>query len=124
MELVKAKFCHLLRRKIRWIISTKTQAVCSAWMETVSRFLILPSGDAFLAVATDTGTQVLGYYFLKLANSGAGTVGTARAGAGFIQKSSLMTARCQTPGGAAAASSSDGPPEGQIVQQTCEVLHR
>jgi hypothetical protein len=37
-------------------------------------FLILPSGDAFLAVAVDTGTPVLEYYFFKLANSDGGTV--------------------------------------------------
>jgi hypothetical protein len=43
-------------------------------MEGDLEFLILPSGDAFLAVATDTGTPVLEHYFFKLANSGGGTV--------------------------------------------------
>jgi hypothetical protein len=38
------------------------------------KFLTLPSDDAFLAVAIDTGTPVLEYYFFKLANSGGGTV--------------------------------------------------
>jgi hypothetical protein len=42
-------------------------------------------------------SPVLGYYFFKLANSGGATVGAARAGAGFIQKSPLLTARCQMP---------------------------
>jgi hypothetical protein len=37
-------------------------------------FLILASGDAFLAIAIDTGTPVLEHYFFKLANSGGGTV--------------------------------------------------
>ena len=62
-------------------------------------FLMLPSGDAFLAVAIDTRTPVLEYYFFKLTNSAGGTVVWAPLAPApdFVQKSSLKTARCRRP---------------------------
>jgi hypothetical protein len=62
-------------------------------------FLTLPRGDAFLVVAIDTRTPVLEHYFFKLDNSGGETVVWAPLARGLVssRRSSLMTARWQTP---------------------------
>jgi hypothetical protein len=55
------------------IIYKDASGMCSMEADRLE-FLILPSGDAFLVVTTDTRAAVVEHYFFKLDNSGGGTV--------------------------------------------------